>query len=197
MRYSPIPQRSDRGISYSTYENLVRQMRRMLNLRFDPNVFYVQQDPAGMFVSVIPSSGGGEDPSLWAFGVTLGSIDTGGTTTTTTTLVPGPQPQKITIQTGWFMVQGDNSYKIDGLTYDLPLNPILDDECYPTVMFDIATKTASMVLLTAFPTLTADSVQVPLVRLKATGATPTWGFDSPGYILHRGNIQFSTALVFG
>ena len=188
MRFSPIPQRSDRGISYSTYENLVRQMRRMLNLRFDPNVFYVQQDPAGTFISVIPSSGAGDDPTKWRFGVSLTSRQESDDTII----------QTVTLQDGTFQVQGDANYEIVGDEIDLPAAPVADDLCYVTVSFVIATKVASIKLLTAYPIMTADEVLVVLIRLKATTATtPVWAYDTPAYIHHRGDIQFSTALIFG
>lgn len=121
-----------------------------------------------------------EDPSQWAFGCTL-SGDT------------------LTVQTGTFYVQGlvGGEYELAGTDYSLPASPSDGNYCYPTVRFELESKTLSLVLGTDKPDMVANEVLVPLVRLKATGSPASWDFDGDNHILKRGDIQFSTALVFG
>jgi hypothetical protein len=52
MRFSPLPQRNARGISYATWENMVRQVRKLLNVKFDSAYFTVSNNANGIFVGV-------------------------------------------------------------------------------------------------------------------------------------------------
>lgn len=125
-------------------------------------------------------SGQGDSPEDWAFGCTLSG-------------------NTLTVQTGTFYVQGlvNGVYELAGADYTLPASPTDGDYCFPTVRFQVAPKTLSLVLGTGKPAMVANEVLVPLVRIKATGTPASWAFDGNNYILKRGDIQFSTALVFG
>ena len=54
MRYNPIPKKGDHSINFSTWLNVVNNTRKLLNLRFDPTIFYTSEDPTGLFVSMYP-----------------------------------------------------------------------------------------------------------------------------------------------
>jgi hypothetical protein len=163
----------------SSITNVIR------NINFDPASFTVRANGGGLFVWAKPGAAG-DVASNWAFGVTLGANDS------------DPPEPIVTIEEGDVLVQGLARYTITKTDYVLPANPVADDLCIPTVSFVIATKVASIKLLTAEPVMTADEILIPLVKLKAIGSsTPYWDFDEFGFILHRGDVTLSTDLVFG
>lgn len=162
----------------SSVTNVIR------NINFDPASFTVRANGGGLFVYAKPGTGG-DVASNWAFGVTMDMNDS------------DPPEVIVTIEEGDVFVQGDARYTIAKANYVLPANPVADDVCYPTVSYVIATKVASISLLTAEPVMTASEILVPLVKLKAIGSPAYWDFDEFGYVLHRGDIMLSNVIVYG
>lgn len=58
MFYPKSPKRTDKSINYDMLLNLFNQSKKLQNIRFDPNHFYTQQDPSGMYVTMNAQEGG-------------------------------------------------------------------------------------------------------------------------------------------
>ena len=179
MRYTPIPERSSRGINFNTYESTVREVNKLKNLKFDPCVFYVLEDPSGTFVSIRPIEAGAAEEKKWAF--ECYAVNNAGSVST------------IEIEAGHFTVQGDSDYEVPAATYDLP-DANSASNAYSTVVFDIASKYVEVQILETYPVPTASQVLVPLCEYSSNATTGVWTEE---IIYHRGNINFSTSIVFG
>jgi len=51
MRYTKSPKKSDSTLSYDTYYANYNNVKRMLNFKFDPSVFYTIESPDGIYVT--------------------------------------------------------------------------------------------------------------------------------------------------
>lgn len=76
MRHTTIPKKGDRSMNFSAWENTARQMKKLMNITFDPTQFYVQEDPTGIYVSSL-GSGGESDDGMYNFKVELSVTSTG------------------------------------------------------------------------------------------------------------------------
>ena len=56
MRYNNFPKRTDKSISYDAWNNINKQVRKGLNLSFDPTAFTTQEDSSGTYVSIVPAT---------------------------------------------------------------------------------------------------------------------------------------------
>ena len=178
MRFSPIPRKDAKGIDFHTYENLVRQSRRSINILFDETIFQTIEDDTGIFVTMVPVEGTAVEEKTWAFENSINS------TSNTWT---------VDIEQGHFTVQGDTDYPINKLTYNLP-DANVASNAYSVVTFDIASRVAEVKILPTYPTPTASQVLVPLVGYSSNSTTGVWTEE---IIYHRGNINFATSIVFG
>lgn len=116
---------------------------------------------------------GGDSATAWAFGCTLDGTD-------------------VHVEEGRVVAQGDSVYTIEAADYAVPQ----EDYAYPTVIFDIETKGASISVLTAFPTMSGNKIYFPLVRIKDGAFDAEDGaYGKDGYILHRGNVHIFTAYL--
>jgi len=177
MRYSDTPKRSDRSINFFAWENVVRQIKKLYNLKFDSSQFNVFHDPSGWYISIRKIGTGGETKT-WAFENSINS------TSNTWT---------VDIEQGHFTVQGDTDYPVNKLTYNLP-DANVASNAYSVVTFDIASRVAEVKILPTYPTPTASQVLVPLVGYSSNSTTGVWTEE---IIYHRGNINFATSIVFG
>jgi hypothetical protein len=51
MRYNPFPTKSDTSIGREAWDNVCRQIRKLLNLKFDQTVFQTIESPSGTYVT--------------------------------------------------------------------------------------------------------------------------------------------------
>ena len=158
----------------------MRQIKKLFNIRFDPNSFHVIDDPTGIYISAIPGKGNGAaETKTWAFEC----YDVNNASS----------PSTVEIEEGHFTVQGDEDYFLSGDTYEFP-DANSASNAYSTVIFDIATKTLDVEILPSYPVPTASQVLVPLCEYSSNATTGVWTEE---IIYHRGNINFSTSIVFG
>lgn len=54
MKYNSIPKKSDRSINFDAWVNVCAKVRKITNLKFDPTIFWVQDDPTGVYVTMYP-----------------------------------------------------------------------------------------------------------------------------------------------
>jgi hypothetical protein len=183
MKWNTTPRRTDTGINFSTWENTVRQVKKLMNIKFDPTLFFVQDNPSGMYITMAPSSGGAND-STWAFECTQKENNAASSTWT------------IEVSKGHFQVQGYDDFVLDKAVYNLP-NPSSASNCYATVVFNISSEVLELKMLPAYPTMTASDISVPLTAWISNATSMTWTEDDP-HIYHKGNVdQIATSIVFG
>lgn len=199
MLYPKTPNRSDSKLSYSMIKWLFDQVKKMIQLRFDPNYFFTQSDASGMYVTLRAQGGGGgaDDPTQWAFGCSL------------TTSISGTAPDIITtykvhIEEGDLLLQGKSFATVAAKDYELPsqLSSEDGDYCFPVVKMQLSDPTtATIEIASEYPEMSTSEILVPLIWLEFTkGEAPdkgNWHIYSKGNILHRGNIQMMSMLVSG
>lgn len=55
MRFSKAPKKSDSNLSFDTYYATYNNVKRLLNIKFDPSVFYTIESPDGIYVTARPT----------------------------------------------------------------------------------------------------------------------------------------------
>lgn len=56
MRYTRAPKRTDTTLNFDTYYANYNNVKRMLNLKFDPSVFYTIESPDGIYITTKATS---------------------------------------------------------------------------------------------------------------------------------------------
>jgi hypothetical protein len=90
MKYNPVPKKGDASINFYAYEHAIRQSNKVDNIRFDPQYFFVQNDPRGMYITMLPGNTTEEETGRW----TISNSASNATSTT------------ITVGTGILNIQG-------------------------------------------------------------------------------------------
>lgn len=155
------------------------------NMNFDPAQFTTCINGSGVYVGIRSTGAGADDPSLWAFGCTYSS-----------NVAADPVTHEVHIERGHVTIQGVGDQEIAADDYALPSTSSCSN-CWPTVVYDIATEVATIEILESYPVPTASEILVPLVQYDSNATSDVWEAND-GYIMHRGNIdQLATSIVFG
>ena len=177
MRYTTIPQRTDKGINYNTYEATVRQANKSKNLKFDAAVFFVQEDPSGTFVSIRPTTAEGGTEN-YEFDVTMDSANT------------------CSVASGHIIVQGSNGVVVE--VANVSGQVLTGEFVYPTVQIPIANVAASTITFPAdLPTPDSTNAYYPLVEIECTSYPvdeSTYEINDPR--IYHGFISLSNPITY-